>query len=211
MAAPDRLSLDALGLLHGTDKASSRHGYLGIYEEHLAHLRAEPVRVLEIGVLNGASLRMWRDFFHAGTITGVDIRPNMRRLAGERISIEIGDASSEDFLTAVADAHGPFDVILDDGSHRWEDQRIAFTTLWPRLKPRGIFIIEDLHTSYFPNYGAPGQEPMTAWLFRHLHWLVAQGNEPEVPPRDASPHCAIWQRGVRQATFLRKAAIIQAR
>ena len=65
--------LDELGILHGTDKGSLGHGYLGHYERILGPLRDEPITILEIGVSDGASLRMWADYFTRATIVGVDI------------------------------------------------------------------------------------------------------------------------------------------
>lgn len=152
---------------------------------------------------------MWRDYFSKARVVGLDIKPAARSHAGERVMIEIGDASDPAVLANIASQYGPFDLVIDDGSHRWQHQILAFECLFASLRPRGVFIIEDLHTSYFSKYGTPGAEPATAWLQRHLDLLLAAGNEPDAPKPDGSAGANIWRKQVRQCTFLRKAAIIQ--
>lgn len=150
--------LHELGLQHGTDKATY-HGYCDFYEEHLP---PEIDRLLEIGVMDGASLRMWRDFYPDAQIIGVDIE---RRQPVEGCTVIRGDATRRPFLHSVYAKVGPFDVIVDDGSHLTSHQQATFSMLYgPALKDGGLYIIEDLHTSFWPNY-VDSEQSTYAWLF----------------------------------------------
>lgn len=153
VAWPAVESLDALARLHGTDKASGRHGFAEIYEPFLAPRRAEPVTVLELGVKAGASLRMWRDYFTSGEVFGVDINATALAHAGERVRVFVGSQSDTRLLDEVVEASGPLDLIVDDGSHRYADQRASLLHLWPHLRRRGLYVVEDTHTSYLERYG----------------------------------------------------------
>lgn len=144
-------SLDELAIRYGTDKSSLAHGYTRTYEHFFAHRKDQPVRLLEIGVGGGGSLCMWRDYFPRGTIVGLDCRaiPNP---AGERITVWQGSQGDRATLDRLGEQLGPFDIIIDDGSHRWSEQILTFERLYPHLAPGGIYAIEDLHTSWWSDY-----------------------------------------------------------
>jgi len=133
--------LHALGLKYGTDKATF-HQFCDFYEEHLPPRIG---RLLEIGVMDGASLRMWRDFYPDAEIVGVD---NLRTPEVDGVTVLKGDAPDWDLLKTL----GTFDVIVDDGSHMTADQQRTFEWMYPALNPGGWYILEDLHTSYTPRY-----------------------------------------------------------
>ena len=141
-------TLDELGLKYGTDKASSHHNYLTFYDSFLHALRDQPIKLLEIGVYQGASLLTWRDYFPKAQIVGVDIQVNCLQFESDRISIELADQSNLEHLAGVAARHGPFDLIIDDGSHMWEHQITTLRALFPFLRSGGHFVIEDLQTNY---------------------------------------------------------------
>jgi hypothetical protein len=141
-------TLDELGLKHRTDKASTGHDYLGFFDSFFAPLRDEPITLLEIGVFNGASLKTWEEYFSRGKIVGVDYLPSCKRFERGRVKIELADQANIDHLTRVALAHGPFDIIIDDGSHQWDHQIAAVRTLFPFLEDHGLFVVEDLQTNY---------------------------------------------------------------
>lgn len=144
----NRKSLDELGTMHGTDKVSKRHGYLQGYEQFFESMRNIPVSIFEIGVKEGASVRMWKDYFAEAHIVGMDRNSNAHVHAAERISIEIGDQADRQALLGVCERHGPFDIIVDDGSHIWIHQISCLETLFPHVKPGGCYVIEDIHTSF---------------------------------------------------------------
>ena len=202
--------LDALGIRYGTDKCSRKHDYLRTYERHVVWMRDLPVKVLELGVLNGASLKVWRDFFPLGEIIGADYSPERAKQAGERIAIEIGDCGDPAFLRPLAEKHGPFDLIVDDASHIWKHQQDAFETLFPHLKPGGIYILEDIHTSYIPRYGDPfGGEATVDWLKWRLNDVVMAS--PEFVERHTGEYNRQWRDNVHEVTFVRESCIITKR
>lgn len=137
----------------GTDKWWL-HGYTEVYHRHFAPLRERPLRLLEIGVggaenpaVGGHSLRMWREYFPNATIVGIDIH-DKAELAGDRIVIERGSQSDPGFMRALCDRHGPFDIVIDDGSHLSDDVVCSLTLLWERLPDGAIYAIEDIQCAF---------------------------------------------------------------
>lgn len=125
--------------------------YLDVYDRHFATYRNTAVRMLEIGVSKGGSLELWREYFGAdATIFGIDVDPECAGYATPPNQIRIGSQDDPLFLRSVADEIGSLDIVLDDGSHIGRHQRISFDTLFPVLKEGGLYVIEDLHTSYWP-------------------------------------------------------------
>jgi tetratricopeptide (TPR) repeat protein len=144
-------TLDAIGILEGTDKSSIGHGYLRHYDRILGHLRHAPITVLEIGVFRGASLRMWARYFDQAKIVGVDINPECRQHADDRCDVEIGSQADPQFLDDLGRKWQP-SVIIDDGSHQADHVILTFRKLFPHLRDAGIYIVEDLHLHAGP-YG----------------------------------------------------------
>lgn len=204
------MKLDEIGIRMGTDKSSKRHNFLETYERHVGRLCSSASAVLEIGVFNGASLRMWEEFFPNAQIVGVDIKPDKAEHQAGRICIEIGNAGSTQFLRTIGERHGPFDLILDDGSHLWDHQQSAFREFWPFLKPDGVFIIEDIHTSYVPRYGSiRGSLPTSVWFKYYVDHLLAEGTEPNAPKPAEDEIARIWAREISEVVLLRKSMLIR--
>jgi hypothetical protein len=125
--------------------------YLEIYERHLSCYRDKPFFFLEIGVFEGGSLDMWRRYFgDAATIVGIDINPACAGRVDPPNMVRIGSQADPKFLQNVITEFGPPDVVLDDGSHRAHHQQASFDFLFNSVKEGGLYIIEDLHTSYWP-------------------------------------------------------------
>lgn len=149
------MTLDALALKYGTDKDASHHDYCRIYEQLFPH--PEKVqRVLEIGILYGASLRMWADWFPNAQIVGMD---NILQFKGEipsRIALVKGDSSNSKDLEYIT-TFRPYDLIVDDGSHFWAHIITAFEPLFLNaLAPGGFYVIEDLHVCWRPQHFQQG-------------------------------------------------------
>ena len=145
--------------------------YFPVYERYLGRYRWRRVTMLEIGVAHGGSLQMWRAYLGPrARIVGADINPRVAALAERGISIEIGDQGDPAFLERLVERHGPFDIILDDGSHLPEHQIASITHLWPALAEGGTYIVEDLHTNYWPSFGGgPGRsDTFMAWLSQRI-------------------------------------------
>jgi SAM-dependent methyltransferase len=130
--------------------------YLAIYERHLRRFRenrVQPVRLLEIGVFHGGSLQLWRKYFGpTATIFGVDIDPRCCAVDSPDLCVRIGSQADPEFLKLVVGEMGGVDVVLDDGSHVASHQRRSFETLFPLLDPNGVYIVEDLHASYWRGF-----------------------------------------------------------
>ncbi|MDF1715522.1 MAG: class I SAM-dependent methyltransferase [Antarcticimicrobium sp.] len=130
------------------------HHYIPIYDRYFSQFRGGKVRFLEIGVNKGGSLQMWRSYFgQDATVFGIDINPDCAKFDGEAGQVRIGSQADPEFLNKVVDEMGGVDVVLDDGSHKMEHVRASLEILFPRLAENGIYMIEDLHTAYFPKYG----------------------------------------------------------
>jgi cephalosporin hydroxylase len=140
--------------------------YFPIYEQTLRRFRGRPITMLEIGVSHGGSLQMWRRYFgRRSTIVGIDINPRVAALAGPGIDIHVGDQSDPVFLARLGEQYGPFDIVLDDGSHQPAHQIASVEHLWPYLADGGVYIVEDLCTNYWEEYGGGLGRPDTfmAW------------------------------------------------
>jgi hypothetical protein len=112
------------------------------------------VVVLEFGVSQGGSLEMWREYFGPrARIVGVDIDPRCKAVEGEGISVLIGDQEDRAFLRSLPDQLGPIDVVIDDGGHTMSQQTTTFEEVYPRVATDGVFLVEDLHTSYWEEFG----------------------------------------------------------
>ena len=141
-----------------SDKGT-RHCYVGLYESILERFRHTASLVVEIGVLSGASLYMWREFFTKATIIGVDTNPQCKAIQNPyaRILVEIGDASNPDMAGRLPDG---VDIIIDDGGHILEPTINSFRYLYPKLRGGGLYIVEDVQDfeawkSGFDSFGIP--------------------------------------------------------
>lgn len=167
-----------------SDVHKVRH-YLPIYESALPADR--PIRMLEIGVFHGGSLQMWRNYLHSeSVIVGIDIDPETKKFDNpeQQIHVRIGGQQDAAFLQSVIDEFGPFDVILDDGSHVPSHMVASFRHLFSEgLIPGGIYLVEDILTNYWTVYR---DQPMSfidfsKWLIdaMHAHYL-AMTDEPNI-------------------------------
>ena len=146
------MSLDELAILHDTDKSSLWHGYTtSAYPNWLGSLKDRQIRLLELGVFRGGSMRMWDAYFtHPGTrLYGVDIDLGYvkARDFSDRVHLRQHDAVDASSWPGLE-----LDVIIDDGSHRCADIVASCGAWWPYLKPGGLYIVEDTHTSYLEDY-----------------------------------------------------------
>lgn len=134
---------------YGSDKGekSYANNFAKIYDSYLSDKRNDVKKVLEIGVGNGGSLRMWCEYFPSAIIYGIDINPGFL-FSEDRIVTALINQSNRESLKKFAEENGPFDLILDDGSHNVIHQQISLGLLFPYLEDGGYYIVEDLHTSF---------------------------------------------------------------
>ena len=128
--------------------------YFDIYERHFNRFRDCDVVILEIGVYNGGSLQMWKNYFgKRAKIYGIDIDSRCKEFEEENIEIFIGSQSDRNFLKEVVKKIGSVDILIDDGGHTMKQQIVSFEELFGIVKKDGVYLCEDLHTSYWLNYG----------------------------------------------------------
>ena len=168
---PEHLLLSLAQKYH-TDKCTnnaSKFGYIPYYEKHFQPIRHKEMNILEIGVRatrgrGPSSLKMWKDYFPNSQICGLDINPACAGFDEERLKIVIGDQADKECLDNLVAEHGPFDIIIDDGSHinnfTIKSYELLFNNGW---KPGGLYIIEDLANSYIGNLDNPGVNVRERW------------------------------------------------
>ncbi|MDR0220282.1 MAG: CBS domain-containing protein [Lachnospiraceae bacterium] len=178
-----RPTLDELGIKHSTDKASKPrprwgdewgqsvayplHNYLGKYEVFLSAFRDTPFVLVEIGVGQGASLRMWKEYFPHARIVGIDIRPEVKEYEEERIEIHITNGEGKEAAELIKDKYGAPLIVVDDGSHTFHGQRSQLANIYPLVADGGYYVVEDLSAG------------MAAYLRERVTLLSMYGNKPK--------------------------------
>lgn len=138
--------LTEIGLKYGTDKATY-HNFTDWYEEKLSVI--SPKTILEIGVKEGSSLKMWRDYYGNSVVIGIDI--NKPIVIENAICLQLDGTNEMGFTKTFSNIK--FDLIIDDGSHFTSHQMASFNFLFEKyLASNGIYILEDLHTSFLSEY-----------------------------------------------------------
>lgn len=138
------MTIGELFMKYGSDKQQPwplGHSYGNVYHDVLAPRREEVTAVLELGILGGASLKAWQEYFPQALVIGLDNNP----LSGldPRLQVHKCDCVKEDQVNAVLKDQ-KFDLIIDDASHHEVDQLESFRILKRRLNPGGIYVIEDI-------------------------------------------------------------------
>ncbi len=132
--------LECLAYKYDTDKGS--HGYCPHYERFIGDMRNLPITMIEVGVAAGNSLRMWREWMPKATIYGFDMN-DYNAKEGEGFTVFNGDQHNPNDLERMVIETGRPNLVIDDGSHDWEDQKVSFSYLWPRVMSHGWYVIED--------------------------------------------------------------------
>lgn len=190
-----RGDLVALADYYGTDKWNT-HWYAEVYEEHFRDWRDRPLNIIEIGVggfdnphSGGASLRMWKAYFRNSQIHGIDIY-DKQPIEERRIRVWRGSQVDREFMAGVFANIGRVDILIDDGSHANDHVIATFQQCFPLLADGGLYVVEDVQTSYWPEYGGhPGSvdDPNTSMGFFTLltdglnHTEVRDGARPPGP------------------------------
>jgi methyltransferase family protein len=128
--------------------------YIEIYDKHFSSFRNKEIVFVEIGVAHGGSLQMWRKYFgEKALLIGVDINPECKKFEEDNTKIFIGSQTDTKFLNELKSQIPPIDILIDDGGHTMKQQVTTFEMLFESVKPNGLYICEDLHTSYWYEYG----------------------------------------------------------
>jgi hypothetical protein len=210
-----RETLDELAIRHGSDKSSRVHGYAECYDRFFSRKRDDIVRLLEIGVGDGGSLRMWREYFPNSEIMGLNepVGP-IREVDGAKIFN--GVQTDREVLNQIRNSVSDLDIVVDNGTHRWSDQIATFEYLFPTLRSGGWYVIEDLHASYWERFRA-GNTSTVEFLQRLVDDLNLRGksgygevnNDPqkETIAAGLSP----LERSLKQIVFAKSLVLIQRR
>jgi cephalosporin hydroxylase len=146
-----RTELERLIAGHRGEVINKWKHYFEIYDQHFARFRDRDITLLEIGVAGGGSLVLWRRYFgQRARIVGVDINPDCKRFEAPDIRVRIGNQGDPAFLEQLASEMGPFDIVIDDGSHRYDHQLSTFRSLFKHIREDGVYSCEDLWSSYWP-------------------------------------------------------------
>jgi hypothetical protein len=128
--------------------------YFEIYDRHFSRFRGTDVYVVEFGVSQGGSLQMWKQYFGPNAkIYGIDINPHCKKLEEKQIEIFIGDQKDGRFLKSLKEKIPRIDILIDDGGHTMKQQINTYEELFPFIDKNGVYLCEDLHTSYWPKFG----------------------------------------------------------
>lgn len=134
------------------------HHYLSIYDKHFKRFQGKNPTILEIGISKGGSVEMWNHYFDGQcTIYGIDIDPAClevpKKLNITNAHIELGDQSKREFWQAYLKDKPKFDIVVEDGGHTMEQQIVTYEELINHVSDNGVYLCEDLHTSYWESYG----------------------------------------------------------
>jgi len=161
--------------------------YFPAYERHFARFCNQSIKMLEIGCGEGGSLQMWKRYLGpSAQIVGIDILETCKDYEEDQIAVRIGSQADTTFLASLNDEFGPFDIVLDDGSHRMDHVLATFEYLYPTIVRNGVYMIEDLHTAYRAKFGGglgvkASFMEVTKRLIDELHADWTQGAVAETP------------------------------
>ena len=203
-----RASLDSLGKRFKTDKSSLEHNYLDAYERLLPFHREAVFNLLEIGVFRGASAQMWAEWFYNATVIGVDLKLPKLKKRPTNLKLVKGNATQALVVNRLRAKYSPPSVVLDDGSHRWDQQRESFRLLWPWLKEGGVYIVEDLHSSSEAGFTGDDIFPFVDTLLRIATFLQLRDARREQFLSVSPPWFAEILTDVASITFIESSAII---
>jgi len=159
-----------------TKYLSIKHeSYFQVYEDVLAPYAGAPITFVEVGVFNGGSLFMWREFLGPqARIIGIDLNPDAQRWREHGFEIFIGDQSDPAFWDRFYAEVGPVDILLDDGGHMNQQQIVTADKALDHIKDGGCLIVEDVHASYLPEFGNPSDGSFIAFAKRVVDSLAGR-------------------------------------
>jgi len=136
--------------------------YFDVYERHFSRFRDKEIVVVEIGISQGGSLQMWKNYFGSkAKIYGIDIDPRCMDFEEENIKIFIGSQSDRNFLRKILKEIPAIDILIDDGGHTMKQQIVSFEELFYHIKDGGVYLCEDCHSSYWWEFGGGYKRPGT--------------------------------------------------
>jgi flavodoxin len=165
--------LQELGLKYGTDKAT-HHQFCDFYDQYFSNLRDQYIKFLEIGVFEGASACMWKEYFPNAELHFIDYLPELKNKLPDNCVFHLVDCHDESALYDFSQKEQDFDIILDDGAHTMKAQQLTFKHLFPLVKQGGFYSIEDLHTSFGYRLSRCNQDNTKSTTYEMLEILRGQ-------------------------------------
>lgn len=158
------MTLDEIAIKNGTDKSSPYHNYCNVYERYMEPYRQSEVKLLEVGVQFGFSVRTWLEYFENGRIYGVDILKECK-YEHPRLVLEQGDQQSVTFWSYFTGKHGSnWNIIIDDASHRNDHIIVMFEQMFKHVKPGGLYIVEDVFAGFVPQFMSNERPHLDEWV-----------------------------------------------
>ena len=152
---------------------SNKHlNYFDVYDDLLKDYIDKEIIFVEIGVLNGGSLFMWRDYFGPkARIIGIDLNPAAKKFEKDGFEIFIGDQEKPEFLNDLFKKIGKIDILLDDGGHTNNQQIVTTLNSIENIKDGGLLIIEDTHASYMKEFGNPSENSFVNFSKKNIDYI----------------------------------------
>lgn len=216
------LDLYEISAKYGTDKQIKKHGYVKYYKKWLEHLKNDNLKLLEIGIERGRSHLMWKDYLPHSTIYGIDIDNGCKSIEQDRIVVEIGDSNDVNFVNNFFIKYNDFDVIIDDGGHTSNNQIKNFELFFPHVIPGGLYIVEDLHTSYWEAFTKKHEKTCVSYLSDLVEiingngkvYLDGSGEMGNANMEDiirTTPNLNYYEANIESITFYKSICFIQKR
>ncbi len=164
--------------LNSPYRSVKHSGYFQVYEDVLKNYINKKITFVEIGIHNGGSLFMWREFLgDSARIIGIDLNPKAKEFEKYGFEIFIGDQSDKKFWKNFFYEVGNIDILIDDGGHTYEQQIITVVSAIDFIKNNGMIIIEDTHTSYFKKFGYPTKFTFVNWSKKIIDNINSRSEE----------------------------------
>jgi hypothetical protein len=161
--------------------------YIDVYDKFFQGYRNKEITFLEIGIAHGGSLEMWRNYFgDKATLIGVDVNPETKKFEEGNTKVFIGSQEDVQFLNTLKTQIPKVDILLDDGGHTMNQQITTFKAMFEHVKDTGLYVCEDLHTSYWSEYGGGFKKKNTFIEFSKnlidfLHgWHARESDKPKM-------------------------------
>jgi hypothetical protein len=165
--------LKSINAYNNSPYSSSKHSsYFQVYDQLFTDFVGKPITFVEIGVNNGGSLFMWREFFGPNArIIGIDLNPEVFVWRDYGFEIFIGNQSDRLFWESFVKEVPEIDIVLDDGGHTFLQQITTVESLVDAIKPGGLIVIEDTHTSYMNEFAPKQGSTFIDYSFSIVHGI----------------------------------------
>ena len=169
--------LNKLARLYDVKKGDIQHDYTRWYNFYLSSLRYNNFNLLEIGIAQGKSIKMWKEYFKNSKIYGIEINNSViNKELVKGCDIFIGNQTDKKFLKEIAGKiQNGLDIIIDDGAQNTLDRIITFNYLFKKLNPGGIYVIENLQTYYQKKFNNKYSKSLVEYLKNKIDELNFNG------------------------------------